>query len=134
MKLEYIIEGLNRHIEQERINKKIQTKGHLVLQKVININSTFKVFRKAVVDFDIDDYIENSKLWQEYRTILMNSKDENRVENAKSFYYDHEEEMNFTTLWEGKYNPCELIDDYFTKRLSCIRTGKVFSRKQSCNY
>ena len=91
------------------------------LVNTVRQDSTFKVFRKAVVDFDIDDYVENSKLWQEYRTILMNSKDENRVDNAKNFYYDHEEEMKFSTLWEGKYNPCELINDYFTKRLSFMQ-------------
>lgn len=91
------------------------------LINTVRQDSTFKVFRRAVVDFDIDEYVENSKLWQEYRTILMNSKDENRVENAKAFYYGHEEEMNFTTLWEGKYNPCELMNDYFTKRLSFMQ-------------
>lgn len=84
-------------------------------------DSTFKVFRRAVVDFDIDDYMENSTLWQEYRTLLMNNKDTDRTNTAKNFYYDHEEDMKFTTLWEGKYIPYELANDYFTKRLSFMQ-------------
>ena len=45
MKLEDIIEGLNKHIEIERRNKGIKTTGHLVLQKEIVPNSSFKVYK-----------------------------------------------------------------------------------------
>lgn len=91
------------------------------LVNTVRQDSTFKVFRRAVVDFDIDNYIENSSLWQEYRILLMNNKDDDRTNTAKNFYYDHEEEMKFQTLWEGKYIPYELANDYFTKRLSFMQ-------------
>ena len=80
MKLEYIIEGLNRHIEQERINKKIQTKGHLVLQKVININSTFKVFRTYNI---IVWFVKNNKRYK----ILELSHTDKVVDNNEDTAY-----------------------------------------------
>ena len=45
MKVEDIIEGLNRHIEIKRRDNKIDAKGHIVLQKEINTNSSFKAYK-----------------------------------------------------------------------------------------
>jgi hypothetical protein len=45
MKVEDIIEGLNRHIENKRRDLNIEVKGHIVLQKEININSSFKAYK-----------------------------------------------------------------------------------------
>lgn len=45
MKVEDIIEGLNRHIENKRKDLNIEAKGHIVLQKEININSPFKAYK-----------------------------------------------------------------------------------------
>lgn len=47
MKLEDIIEGLNRHIEGRRKNLGIDPiQGHLVLQKTIKPHSTFKAYKE----------------------------------------------------------------------------------------
>lgn len=47
MKLEDIIEGLNRHIEGRRKNLGIDLiQGHLVLQKTIKPHSTFKAYKE----------------------------------------------------------------------------------------
>lgn len=52
MKIEDIIESLNRHIEDKRNSKKLDNLlGHLVLQKVITTNSTFKAYK--VVSYTI---------------------------------------------------------------------------------
>lgn len=45
MKTEDIIEGLNEHIETIRANQKLCVNGHLVLQKEIIPNSTFKAYK-----------------------------------------------------------------------------------------
>ena len=45
MKIQDIIEGLNRHIEETRKELKIQIKGHIVLHKTIELCS-FKAYKK----------------------------------------------------------------------------------------
>ena len=53
MKAEDIIEGLNKHIEDQRSVKHILTKGHLVLQRIITTNPTFKAYKtyEAIIWF-----------------------------------------------------------------------------------
>lgn len=46
MKLEDIIEGLNRFIESKRDTP---TKGHIVLRKQVNQNSAFKAYKTFVL-------------------------------------------------------------------------------------
>lgn len=46
MKVEDIIEGLNLHIEIKRRDNKIDAKGHLVMQKEIKANPTFKAYKE----------------------------------------------------------------------------------------
>ena len=46
MKAEDIIEGLNLHIEIKRRDNKIDARGHLVMQKEIKVNSTFKAYKE----------------------------------------------------------------------------------------
>lgn len=46
MKIEDIIESLNKHIEDKRNLQKLHNlSGHLVLQKFIDTNSTFKAYK-----------------------------------------------------------------------------------------
>lgn len=53
MKIEDIIEGLNLHIEDRRSIKNISSKGHLVLQRIIEPHPTFKAYKtyKAILWF-----------------------------------------------------------------------------------
>ena len=53
MRAEDIVEGLNRHIEDKRSERDISSKGHLVLQRVIEPHPTFKAYKtyKAVLWF-----------------------------------------------------------------------------------
>lgn len=47
MKIEYIIEGLNRHIESRRENLGIgPMQGHLVLQKTVQPLNNFKAYKE----------------------------------------------------------------------------------------
>lgn len=45
MKLEDIIEGLNRSIEAKRENKYKDAKGHLIVQRIITAHPTFKAYK-----------------------------------------------------------------------------------------
>lgn len=49
MKIEDVIESLNRHIEYRRSLKNITAKGHLVLQKIVIPNPTFKAYKEYKV-------------------------------------------------------------------------------------
>lgn len=51
MELEDIVEGLNRYVEGERNNKHIESCGHFVLQREIELHPTFKAYKsyKATV-------------------------------------------------------------------------------------
>lgn len=46
MKVEDIIEGLNRSIEDKRDALKIKTTGHLVLQRTVKPHQTFKAYKE----------------------------------------------------------------------------------------
>ena len=45
MRVEDIVEGFNKHIEEKRKELNINTKGHLVLQKLITPSPTFKAYK-----------------------------------------------------------------------------------------
>lgn len=45
MKIEDIIEELNRYIENKRADEHISVNGHLVLQRTVFPNSTFKAYK-----------------------------------------------------------------------------------------
>lgn len=49
MKLEDLIECLNRHIENKRESLGIKTKGHLILQRVIKQNNIFKLYKDYII-------------------------------------------------------------------------------------
>ena len=83
----------------------------------IKNDPTFKVFHRQVVDFDVDEYFENNKYWQEYNKILHNFgiKKELKEERMHKYYLEHKDKMDFKTIWD-KYE-CEAIaQKYFTKR------------------
>jgi len=72
---------------------------------------TFKKERGVLVD-DVDEYF-NSGLWLEFKKILNNYKNENRLEDAKEFYYQHQNEMQFDSLWSEFWDCLELALDYY---------------------
>ena len=72
---------------------------------------TFKKEKGVLVD-NVDEFF-NSGLWLEFKTILNNLKNECRLSDAKEFYYQHEEEMKFNTLWSEFWDCLELALDYY---------------------
>lgn len=87
----------------------------------IKEDTSFITFHRSVCNFDVDNYFEKHEYWKKYKEILFNNKNENRIKDAEDYYYKYITEMKFPTLWEGKYKPHELANDYFTKRLAFMQ-------------
>ena len=86
----------------------------------IRNDAEFKVFHRSVCAFDVDDYFNGNEYWQEFRRILLNPRDNNRLENAEEYYLSNKVKMDFPTLWE-KYNCLDLAKTFFTKRLAFMQ-------------
>src|SRR5699024_3392833 len=88
----------------------------------IRRDSTFKIFHRKVVNFDIDEYFENNEYWQLYKKILLNDKlsDGDRTIELKNLYLENYKRMQFPTLWE-KYQCDDLAEKYFTKRTAFMQ-------------
>lgn len=75
-------------------------------------NKDYKHILKRVVDFDVDEYF-HSGLWEEFRVIYFNDKLQDSVSDAKEFYYQHESEMEYETIWQDKFDCLDLAIDYY---------------------
>lgn len=91
------------------------------LINTIKNDAEFRVFHRSVLNFDADKYFENNKYWQQYKNILMNSKNENRLIDAENYYQKNIENMYFERLWNGKWTCTTIANKYFTKRLSFMQ-------------
>lgn len=65
-----------------------------------------------VCDFDVDEYF-NSGLWLEFKKIYFNHKLNDSVSAAKEFYYQHEDDMQYNTIWPDKFECLDTAIDYF---------------------
>lgn len=88
----------------------------------IRQDSTFKVFKRSVCDFDVDEYFENNQCWLHYKKILLNDKIDKEEKEIllKEYYSKHKGEMEFKTIWE-KYQCDKLAQKYFTKRTAFMQ-------------
>lgn len=87
----------------------------------IKNNPEYKTFHRSVVDFDIDEYLENHEHWQEFKKILFDDKREDPLNDTTKYYHNNKEAMDFPTLWEGKYECDKLAIKYFTKRIAFMQ-------------
>ncbi|EJO5346396.1 hypothetical protein NRP93_000441 [Clostridium botulinum] len=67
---------------------------------------------KGVLLEDIDLYF-TTELWGEFKSILFNFKNENRLEDAKEFYWQHQEEMKFPLLWAEFWDCLDMALSYY---------------------
>ena len=84
----------------------------------IRNDASFKLLHKHVFDFDVDEVFSSEK-WQEYRKILLNTKDNNRINNARDFYLKNED-IYIETIWSN-YDPLKMANKFFTERLSFMQ-------------
>ena len=105
------------------INTKFIVIGTPLSQKdlinYIRNDASFKLLHKSVFDFDVDKVLYSEK-WQEYRNLLMNTKDEDRINTARNYYLQNEEDMHIETVWQN-YDPVKMANKFFTERLSFMQ-------------
>lgn len=65
-----------------------------------------------VCDFNVDDFF-NSGLWLEFKNLYFNRKSSDPVSDATEFYYQHEKEMQYETIWPDKFDCLTTAIDYF---------------------
>ena len=84
----------------------------------IKNDSSFKLLHKSVFEFDVDKVLYSEK-WQEYRKILQNTKDEDRINTARNYYLQNKD-MHIETIWSN-YEPLKMVNKFFTERLSFMQ-------------
>ena len=81
-------------------------------------DSSFKLLHKSVFEFNVDEVFSSEK-WQEYRKILMNTKDDNRINTARNYYLQNDD-MHIETIWQN-YDPVKMANKFFTERLAFMQ-------------
>ncbi|ADL53225.1 hypothetical protein [Clostridium cellulovorans] len=78
------------------------------------IKTTTWAFKKekGVLVNDVDEYF-NSGLWLEFKNILNDFKNNDRLADAKEFYYKNQDKMQYDILWSEFWDCLELALDYF---------------------
>ncbi|MBN3362111.1 terminase [Clostridium botulinum] len=92
-----------------------------LMSKLSKNNDYYTVLKRAIIleeEQTVEDIFESS-LWIECKKIYFNDKIDNPKEEAKQFYEEHFEEMNFPVLWEEKWD-CfnDLAIPYWENRIS----------------
>ncbi|MBY6846709.1 hypothetical protein HYI19_18110 [Clostridium botulinum] len=59
------------------------------------------------------DYYLNTGLWKQFKDILFNFKNDNRLEDAKELYWQHQEEMKFPLLWAEFWDCLDMALSYY---------------------
>ena len=67
---------------------------------------------KGVLIDDIDMYF-NTGLWEQFKNILFDFKNETHLEDAKEFYYSHEAAMKFSMLWNEFWDCLDMAMSYY---------------------
>lgn len=81
-------------------------------------DSSFQLLHKSVFEFNVDEVFSSEK-WQEYRKLLLNTKDEDRITTARDFYLKNDD-MHIETVWQN-YEPLKMANKFFTERLSFMQ-------------
>lgn len=97
------------------------------MSRLLNNKEYHHLLRK-VVDIDIDKYFNGeilegeqsnaSQLWKQFGNIYKSDKLQDSKAAAIEFYYQHENDMKFDTIWPDKYK-CEVLAiKYFTNPIA----------------
>lgn len=81
-------------------------------------SATWKThYEKGVLVDNVDKYFHTG-LWEQFYKLLINKNDDNRLDSAKEFYFQHEKEMNFPMLWQEYWNCLDYALSYYEDRLA----------------
>jgi hypothetical protein len=72
---------------------------------------------KGVLDDDVDELF-NSGLWLEFKNILFDKKNEHRLDDAKEFYFQNKENMQFPLLWQSYWDCLDMALNYYGNPVS----------------
>lgn len=75
---------------------------------------------KGVLIDNVDEYL-HSGLWEEFYKLLSDTKNDNRLDYAKEFYFQHESEMQFPLLWEEYWNCLDYALSYYEDRVAFMQ-------------
>lgn len=81
------------------------------------LNKDYKHILERVVEFDVDTYFHEG-LWEEFYKIYFDDKLKDSSSDAKEFYYQHEVEMLYETIWPGKYDCLDLAIDFYNNPIA----------------
>lgn len=91
-------------------------------------NSEYKSILRRVVDFDVDKFFKGeilegelsktSQLWGQFKAIYFNDKLTDSKAYAEEFYYQHEKDMQYETIWPDKYNCLSLAEKYYANSIA----------------
>lgn len=59
------------------------------------------------------DHYFNSGLWKQFKDILFNFKNENHLDDAKEFYWEHEKKMQYPLLWSEFWDCLDMALQYY---------------------
>lgn len=68
---------------------------------------------KGVLIDDVDEYFNLNPLWAEFKKILFNKMDKDRLDNAKDFYKENKDEMQYPLLWQQYWCCLEMSLAYY---------------------
>lgn len=92
-----------------------------LMSRLSRNNDYYTILKRAIIldaDETVDD-IFSSDLWLQCKKLYFNDKDDNSKETAKNFYEGHREDMQFSVLWEEKWD-CfnDLAVPYWENRMA----------------
>lgn len=67
---------------------------------------------KGVLLDDIDLYFTTG-LWGEFKSILFDFKNDNRLEDSKEFYWEHQKKMQYPLLWADFWDCLDMAFSYY---------------------
>lgn len=59
------------------------------------------------------DHYFDSGLWRKFKSLLFNFKNENHLDDAKEFYWQHETEMHYPLLWAEFWDCLDMALQYY---------------------
>ncbi|ACA46431.1 hypothetical protein FDC22_01260 [Clostridium botulinum] len=74
---------------------------------------TWKFKKEKGVLLEDIDLCFTTGLWGEFKSILFNFKNDNRLEDAKEFYWQHQEKMRFSLLWAEFWDCLDIALSYY---------------------
>lgn len=81
----------------------------------------YKHILKRAVDFDVSDYFNEDPLWKQFKEIYFDDKRQDSKADAKEFYYQHQVDMQYATIWPDKYDCLDLATDYYNNPIAFIQ-------------